>query len=113
MGEKCTLVILEREPCETDYLDSACEYLLPEQDYVFITGMTLTNKTLPRLLTLTQKARTIMVGPSVPITPLMFRFGADSLAGFYVTDCEKARFLTAQAAHTEIFRSGNRVTFSR
>ena len=33
-----------------DFLDSACEYILPEQDFVFITGMTLTNKTLPRLL---------------------------------------------------------------
>ena len=50
LGRKCSLSILEREPEGADFLDSACEYILPEQDFVFITGMTLTNKTLPRLL---------------------------------------------------------------
>ena len=113
LGEKCTLVILERDPEEGDYLDSACEYLLPEQDYVFITGMTLTNKTLPRLLTLTQNAKAVMVGPSVPVTPTLFRFGVDTMAGFYVTDCELAKGLIAQAAHTEVFQSGCRITYSR
>ena len=46
----CRLSILERDPVLGDYPDSACEYILPEQDYVFITGMTLVNKTLPHLL---------------------------------------------------------------
>ena len=41
----CRLSILERDPMPGDYPDSACEYILPEQDYVFITGMTLVNKT--------------------------------------------------------------------
>ena len=113
LGGKCELSILEREPEGDDYLDSACEYLLPEQDFVFITGMTLTNKTLPRLLTLTERAKTILVGPSSPITPLLFGFGVDSIAGFYVTDRELTRALAAQAAHREIFRGGRRVTFSQ
>lgn len=113
LGGKCRLSVLEREPEGTDYLDSACEYLLPEQDAVFITGMTLTNKTLPRLLTLTQNAKTVLVGPSSPITPILFRFGVDSIAGFYITDREATRALAAQAAHTEIFRGGRRVTFSK
>ncbi len=113
LGGKCELSVLEREPEGTDYLDSACEYLLPEQDFVFITGMTLTNKTLPRLLTLTRNAKTVLVGPSSPITPLLFRFGVDSIAGFYVTDPEGTKALAAQAAHTEIFRGGRRITFSR
>ena len=112
LGGKCELSVLEREPEGKDYLDSACEYLLPEQDYVFITGMTLTNKTLPRLLTLTKNAKTVLVGPSSPITPVLFRFGVDSIAGFYVTDPEGTRVLAAQAAHTEIFRGGRRITFS-
>ena len=113
LGGKCRLSVLEREPEGTDYLDSACEYLLPEQDAVFITGMTLTNKTLPRLLTLTQNAKTVLVGPSSPITPILFRFGVDSIAGFYIADREATRALAAQAAHTEIFRGGRRITFSR
>lgn len=112
LGGKCELSVLERDPEGTDYLDSACEYLLPEQDHVFITGMTLINKTLPRLLTLTKNAKTVLVGPSSPITPILFRFGVDSIAGFYVTDPEGTKALAAQAAHTEIFRGGKRVTYS-
>ncbi len=113
LGDKCLLSVLEREPEGKDYLDSACEYLLPEQDAVFITGMTLTNKTLPRLLALSENARKVLVGPSSPITPILFRFGVDSIAGFYVTDPECTRALAAQAAHTEIFLGGRRITFSR
>ena len=113
LEKRCQLSVLEREPEGADFLDSACEYLLPEQDVVFITGMTLTNKTLPRLLTLTQNARTVLVGPSSPITPILFRYGVDSIAGFYITDPAEMRAMVAQAAHTEIFRSGRRVTFSK
>ncbi|MGC4018433.1 MAG: DUF364 domain-containing protein [Muricomes sp.] len=51
----CQLSILERNPDYGDYPDSACEYLLPQQDYVFITACTFVNKTLPRLLEALQK----------------------------------------------------------
>ena len=44
---------------------------------------------------------------------LLFRYGVDSIAGFYVTDRELTRALAAQAAHREIFRGGKRIVFSR
>ena len=113
LGDKCDLSILERDPEDGDLLDSACEYILPEQDFVFITGMTLINKTLPRLLSLTENAHTFLVGPSSPITPKLFPFGVNTVAGFYVTDIDRTRVLVSQAAHTEIFRGGRRVIFSR
>ncbi len=113
LGDKCNLSVLERDPDGTDYLDSACEYILPEQDFVYITGMTLTNKTLPRLLALCKNAKTTLVGPSSPITPTLFEYGVDCIAGFSITDIDMARALVSQAAHTEIFRCGRRITFSR
>lgn len=112
LGDQCDLCVLEREPEGSDLLDSACEYILPEQDVVFITGMTLTNKTLPRLLTLTAAVKTILVGPSSPITPKLFSYGVDSIAGFYVMDVDLTRTLVSQAAHTEIFRGGRKITAS-
>ncbi|MCR5088256.1 MAG: DUF364 domain-containing protein [Oscillospiraceae bacterium] len=112
LGGICELSVLERDPEGSDYMDSACEYLLPEQDYVFITGMTFTNKTLPRLLELCRKGRTVLVGPSSPITPVLFDYGVDSIAGFYVTDQELAGTLVSQAAHTEIFRCGRRIVYA-
>ena len=50
LAAQCRLHILERRPQSGDFPDPACEYLLPSMDYVFITGSTFINKTLPRLL---------------------------------------------------------------
>ena len=68
----CRLSVLERDPGPGDLPDSACEYLLPEQDFVFITGSAFTNKTMPRLLELSKNARIILTGPSVPLAPCLF-----------------------------------------
>jgi uncharacterized protein (DUF4213/DUF364 family) len=110
----CRLSILERNPEPGDYPDSACEYILAEQDMLFITGMTLTNKTLPRLLQLAKpSARVVMVGPSVPLSPLLYRYGVTDLDGFYVTDANKAEFLIKRGDKTDIFQCGRKVTFCK
>ena len=63
------IYVLERDPRPGDYPDSACELLLPRCDLVIITGSSLINKTLPRLLSLCRNAYTILTGPSVPLCP--------------------------------------------
>lgn len=78
--------ILERHPQPGDYPDSACEFLLPACDIVLITGSTLVNKTLPRLLALCRNAFTILTGPTVPLCPALLSLGIDRLAGMTVTD---------------------------
>lgn len=106
MRESCELVILERNPQEGDLPDFAAEYLLPEQDYVFITGTALINKTLPRLLELSRQAKVVLVGPSVPLVPWWFEYGVDLLAGTVVMDEERAWQACMEGAHQEVFRSG-------
>ncbi len=86
LKDVCNLSILERRPQAGDYPDSACEYILGDQDYVFITSSTLVNKTLPRLLELSHKAFVCLVGPSTPLHPVLFDFGIDLLAGIFVAD---------------------------
>lgn len=93
------LTVLERNCTqELDTPDPACEYVLPSTDFAFITGVTLINKTAPRLLELTQNATTVFVGPSVIMTPYLFEQGADALAGSVVADPEKARFAVQNGA---------------
>ena len=41
---------------DIDMPDPACEYVLPQADFAFITGVTLENKTAPRLLELAKDA---------------------------------------------------------
>lgn len=113
LADACRLSILERAPGPGDYPDPACEYILPEQDYVFITGTALTNKTLPRLLELSRHAFTILVGPSVPLSPIWFDYGVDVLAGTVVVDAAGVVRVVREAGHREIFDHGARMVHLR
>lgn len=107
LSDVCTLSILERRPLEGDFPDPACEYILPRQDYVFITATTLVNKTLPRLLELAHQAQVILVGPSTPLTNRLFRHGISVLAGTVVTEPEKAwQFVQEGGGGPELFDHG-------
>lgn len=105
----CELSILERQPQAGDYPDPACEYLLPEQDYVFITGMTFINKTIPRLLELSKNAKTVLVGPSVPISSVLFKYGVNFIAGFVITDQKLVWKSVQEGRKMNIFRNGGRM----
>ncbi len=104
--ERCELTILERNPLDGDLPDFAAEYVLPEQDFVFITGTALTNKTLPRLLDLSTGATVALVGPSVPLVPWWFEYGVDMLAGSVVMDGPSAWRCCQEGAHRGVFEAG-------
>jgi uncharacterized protein len=106
LREHCQLTVLERAPQPGDLPDFAAEYVLPGQDYVFITGTTLVNKTLPRLLSLTAGAQVVLVGPSVPLTPRWFGWGVSVLAGTVVVDPERLWQAAAEGSLMEIWSEG-------
>jgi uncharacterized protein (DUF4213/DUF364 family) len=105
LAARCELTVLEREPQPGDLPDPAAEYLLPEQDYVFITGTTVINKTLPRLLQLCAGARVVLVGPSVPFTTALFDLGVDVLAGSVVVDPQGCWTAACEGGGHEIWTS--------
>lgn len=109
----CELSILERSPSPGDYPDSACEYILPQQDYVFITGMTLINKTLPRLLQICQKPRVSLVGPSTPLAACLWDYGVDNLSGFVCTEPAVMDPIVRMGYQQEIFKGGRMVSINR
>jgi len=106
MAARCDLSIFEREPRDGDLPDFAAEYVLPQQDFVFITGTTLTNKTLPRLLTLSSAAKVSLVGPTVPLVPWWFEEGIDMLSGSVVIDKPAVWKSCLEGAHRGIFDAG-------
>lgn len=110
----CDLKILERKPQPGDYPDPACEYILHDQDFVFMTGITLINKTAPRLLQLSRNAQTIIVGPSAPMTTILFDFGVNAIAGFLPEDvtgclsaCQRGDPLFEYGRMAQLFPSNN------
>jgi len=102
----CDLTVLERNPGEGDLPDPACEYVLPSQDFVFITATTLINKTLPRLLELSRKASVFLVGPSTPFAPLLFNHGIDTLAGTVAADPQSVWRAAQEGVARAIFEHG-------
>ncbi|NGM17487.1 hypothetical protein GMI70_05660 [Eggerthellaceae bacterium zg-893] len=109
--EYAQLTVLERNctsPIDTP--DPACEYVMPLADYAFITGVTIINKTCPRLLQLTQHAATVMTGPSVVMSPLLFEYGANTLAGSVVEDPEKVQF-AVKTGRGQFFGEALRMTW--
>lgn len=105
----CKLSVLERMPQEDDYPDPACEYILPEQDVVFITGTAFINKTMPRLLSLAKDSRIILVGPSVPISPVLFNYGVDTISSTVILDQELAWRAVKQGGKMKAFKSGGQM----
>lgn len=108
LAEYCRLTVLERNPGPGDLPDCACEYVLPDADWVFITASSLTNKTFPRLAELSRAARTVLMGPTLPWLPEFADFGIDYLAGVEVADTEALRRTLAEGGGVRIFENAVR-----
>lgn len=102
------LTVLERNAGSGDLPDPAAEYLLPGADWVFLTGMSIPNKTFPRIVELSRDARLVLMGPTVPWLEDLAQLGVDYLAGTQVTDPDALRRTVAEGGGTRIFETGVR-----
>jgi len=80
------LWVLELEPSlinpEENVLPStAAEHKIPSCDILAITGSALVNKSMEHLLKLSRNAYIIVLGPSTPMSEILFDYGVDILAG--------------------------------
>jgi uncharacterized protein len=80
--------VIDREPRPGCYPEEAAADLLPVAKQVLITGSALTNGSLVGLLPLARQAFVALVGPSCPLSPLLFEFGIDAISGFVVRNTE-------------------------
>lgn len=104
--QEVDLTVLERQPTAQDLPDTACEYLLPEADWVFLTATSIVNKTFPRLVELSQNAKLVLMGPTLPWLPDLADMGIDYLAGVAVTNPIGLRQTIAEGGGTRIFDVG-------
>lgn len=102
-ADQIDLSIIERQPMQGDYPDPACEFLLPDADWVFLTASSITNKTFTRLAELAQHATTVLMGPTVPWLPELHEFAIDYLAGVEVIDPVKLYQTAAEGGGVRIF----------
>lgn len=107
LGPICDMTIIERDPQWGDLPDSACEFVLDKQDFVLITGSTLVNKTLPRLLALSSSAKVILIGPSTVMSAVLFDHGVYGLSGLILEEApDKCELLIREGQSQVLFEAG-------
>ncbi len=85
------LWVSELEPRLGDLAAEEGEALIPEADIVAITGSAFINHTIERLLGLCRRESTVLVlGPSTPLSPVLFDYGVDVISGTRVVEPELA-----------------------
>lgn len=97
------LKVIERNPVDKDYPDSAAEFLIPQADWVFITATSLANKTFPRLVELASHSKTVLMGPSTPWLKELSVFGIDYLVGVDISDPSLLLQTVAEGGGVRIF----------
>jgi uncharacterized protein (DUF4213/DUF364 family) len=101
------LWIIEKRPLEGDLREDVAEEILPQCDVVGITGTTFINHTLEGLLAHCKESFVAMIGPTTPLTPVLFDYGIDVISGSKVVDHhEVIRFISQGATFKELHRHG-------
>ena len=99
---------------QEDFGEEAMDQLLPQADVVAVTATTLLNQTLPTVLAgVRPDAFVMLLGPSTPLTPLLFRFGFDVLCGTVVDDPNAVLRAVEQGAVTSQITGVRRVCLWR
>ena len=116
-GEKLTgmreLRVFEKEPRPGDYPETREEDLLPECEIVVITGMALTNGTMPHVLELAKNGYVALSGPSVPFSKAWFGFGVDALFGTMVWNPEACRDSVAADTHESTWKQMGKIVWKK
>lgn len=90
------------------------EMLLPQAEVVAITSTTLINHTLGHILSLTASdAYKMMLGPSTPLSPVLFEHGFDVLSGSIVIDRNRVLKCISQGANFRQVSGVRKVTMRR
>jgi uncharacterized protein (DUF4213/DUF364 family) len=90
--------VLEQRPIPGDLPAEMAETILPQADVVAITGTSLINHTIEHLLKLCQQSFIVMVGPTSPLTPILFDWGIDVISGTLVSEPEKVIHYISEGA---------------
>ncbi len=114
---QCTesLWVLELRPRGEDLPAQAALDVVPQADVLAITGTSLINRTFEKLMALRHpQALVLVLGPSTPLSPLLFDYGVDLLSGSVVEDVDAVLQAVSQGANfRQVRRQGVRLVTMR
>lgn len=105
------LSVLELQPRPGDLPSSAAAEVAPQADVLAITATTLLNRTFDGLMALRRPDSLVMLlGPSTPLTPLLFDYGVDLLSGAIVENIDAVLAAVSQGAgFRQVHKAGVRL----
>jgi hypothetical protein len=108
------LWVIEKNPGQGDMEEADADRVIQLADVAAITGTALTNHTLEHLLTLCDpSAYVIMLGDTVPMSPVLFDYGVDALCGTMVIDVETVLRCVSQGANFRQIRGTKRLILAK
>jgi uncharacterized protein (DUF4213/DUF364 family) len=94
------LWVLEKRPVGGDLPADMAAEVLPQADVAAITGTSLINHTFEGLMKLCRRdALVVVLGPTAPLSPVLFDYGVDIICGTLVADAENVLRLIGQGAN--------------
>jgi len=107
------LYVLEKNPAEDDLVEEKAAEVLPNADVVAITGTSLINHTFEKLVGLCRKSFVIVLGPSTPLSPVLFDYGVDSISGAMVIDPDSVLRCISEGANFRQIKGVRLLTMTR
>jgi len=93
------LWIMEKQPGTKHISEEEGYQLMPEADVVAITGSSLINHTFKRIMVNCRPSSfKIMLGPSTPLSPVLFDYGLDAIGGALVEDTKTVLAMVEEGA---------------
>jgi hypothetical protein len=96
--------VIERHPQPGDCPESDAPRILPQCEVVCLTGTSLINHTIEKLLALCEGSFVVLTGPTSPVTPVLFEFGIDVICGTRVTNPDEVIRFISQGANFQQLR---------
>jgi uncharacterized protein (DUF4213/DUF364 family) len=91
--------VIEKNPQEDYLTEGEAENIIPQAQVVGITGTAFTNHTIEHLLGLcSPKAYVVILGGTVPLSPVLFDYGVSAVSGTLVIDPENVLRCVCQGA---------------
>jgi uncharacterized protein (DUF4213/DUF364 family) len=105
------LWVLEQQPRADDLPAHAASEVIPQADVLAITGTTLINHTFDALMALRRsEALVLVLGPSTPLSPILFDHGVHILSGAMIEDMDAVMRGVSQGANfRQLHRLGVRL----
>jgi uncharacterized protein (DUF4213/DUF364 family) len=108
------LDVLELDPGPGELAAEAAAEVIPQADVVALTGTSLVNKTFEDLVQHCRPdAFVLVLGPTAPLSPVLFDYGVDVIAGTQVIDPLEAMRVAGQGAIFRQMRGVRLVTMSK